>query len=77
MSESKVQFKDPLKDVEITIHIRSGHTDLVDLNKLLQVIKTSVASVQVTEIVVAELERKVKVTPVGELYSVQCKLTIN
>lgn len=77
MSEGKVQFKDSLKDVEITIHIRSGHTDLVDLNKLLQVIKTSVASVQVTEIVVAELERKAKFTPAGELYSVQCKLTIN
>lgn len=77
MSESKVQFKDSLKDVDITIHIRSGHTELVDLNKLLQVIKTSVASVQVTELVVTELERKVKLTPRGELYSVQCKLTIN
>lgn len=77
MTESEVKSGDFLKDVEITICIRSGHTDLVILNKLLQVVKTSVASAIDTEIVMTEMEQKVKTTPEGKLCSSVCKLYVD
>jgi len=77
MTENEMKSGDFLKDVEITICIRSGHTDLVILSKLLQVVKTSVASAIDTEIVMAEMEQKVKITPEGKLCTSICKLYVD
>lgn len=62
---------DFLADLDIEIVIRSSQTDLVILQRLAQVIVTSVTELVDTEIVLIELEDKVKVTSEKKLFSIK------
>jgi len=76
MEEKKRQSGDFLKDVEITISLRSGGTDISELKKLIQAFSASVTSLVDTKIVTTETEMKVKTTPKGRLSSISTFLYI-
>lgn len=62
---------DFLADLDIEIIVRSSQTDLVILQRLAQVIVTSVTELVDTEIVLIEIEDKVKVNSEKKLYSIK------
>lgn len=54
MEDSKTKSGDFLSDVEITLTVRSGKTDLSSLKKLIQAFSASVTSLVDTKIVLTE-----------------------
>lgn len=69
MEKEGIRSGDFLKDVDIMITLRSGSTDLKDLQKLIQALSASVNALVDTRIVTTETEMKVKQTSQGKLTS--------
>lgn len=62
---------DFLTDLDIEIIVRSSQTDLVILQRLAQVIVTSVTELVDTEIVLIEIEDKIKVNSEKKLSTIK------
>lgn len=70
MNNEELKSGDFLEDVDITISLRSGHTDIQILQNLSKAIVASVIELCDSDVVVAEQELKVKSTPGKSLSSI-------
>lgn len=76
MNENVPQSGDFLEDVEITIILRSGKSELRSLKRIQQVMLTSVVNLLDTEVLLLLHENKVTQTPNKELHSMKTVLFI-
>jgi hypothetical protein len=74
--EETIEIEGILKDIDITISLRSGVTDLKNLQKLMKVITTSSTSLKELKIVNTETEINVKSTANGKLTVLKSVLRI-
>jgi hypothetical protein len=74
--EETIEIEGILKDIDITISLRSGVTDLKNLQKLMKVLTTSSTSLKELKIVNTESEINVKSTANGKLTVLKSTLRI-